>query len=292
MRRVPAFIPTLVAVALATAAAVAVPAGAAQAAHPADEPAPATVVAPPGATEVRVERVRPKRVKHPTLQFLRANRDFIRSRYDRLRERPDGEAHAEAIDPRYLNYAAMLAAIQAAQDSVTLTDEARRRQELFASITELGRLEDQLDQMDRLLAAQQVRLATLEQDFTGRQETGLVIVLRGYPAGGDVAEVAIGFEDGTHLDVALATPEREALRRGGVVQLYHAFVEPREQVFEIAFRGEGWTGDDTGFVTLEPARDRLTFLELDLSGASAGRGAASVHATTWLHQTKTLSTGG
>src|SRR5262245_58388140 len=33
-------------------------------------------------TEVVVERVRPQREKHTTLQFLKQNRDFIRYRYD------------------------------------------------------------------------------------------------------------------------------------------------------------------------------------------------------------------
>jgi len=48
--------------------------------------------------EVRVERERPMKDRHPTLRFLRDNKDFIRARYDRLRERlvtREGEALPE-----------------------------------------------------------------------------------------------------------------------------------------------------------------------------------------------------
>ena len=97
---------------------------------------------PPTAVEVRVERVRPPRERYATLRFLKENRDFLRSRFDRLRETPTGhEAAAAPIDPRFLMYQHLLADVRTATDSLTAAEESRKRQELFASVTDLGQLE-------------------------------------------------------------------------------------------------------------------------------------------------------
>jgi hypothetical protein len=83
--------------------------------------------------------------------------------------------------------------------------------------------------------------------------------------------------------VALSPDQRESLRKGGAVQVFHGLVEPREQVIEVALGAQPWPTGDSGFVTLDPERDRLTFLELDLTRLSPDRGASSIHAGTWLH---------
>jgi len=238
-------------------------------------------------TEVKVERVRPQRERHPTLQFLKENRDFIRARFDLLRQKPvDRHGRAGEIDPRFLEYDQMLAAILSARDSTATADDTRRRQELLASITELGRLEAPLDLMDRLLAEQRRRLGVLQEDFAGRQQTALMVVLSGYPGDAPVSEIAITLEDGARLTVPLSLDERESLKHGGVVQVFHGFVEPRKQVIEVGLTGERWPGGDSCFVTLDPARDRLSLLRLDLSPVEPGQGAASIKASTWLHVTK------
>src|SRR5262245_40860193 len=85
--------------------------------------------------EVRVEAVRPQKPKFETLQFLKQNRDFIRARFDRLRQTPLEGRDAGPIDPRFLAYSRMLTEILAAGDSITVADEARQRQLLLASIT-------------------------------------------------------------------------------------------------------------------------------------------------------------
>jgi hypothetical protein len=236
---------------------------------------------------VTVERARPQKAKLPTLRFLRENRDFIRARYDLLRQTPGGApGGAGAIDPRFLAYQQLLRDLMAARDAVSAADDSLRRQRLFASITELGRLEDQLDIMDRLLSEQRTRLGVLQDDFTGRQRTALVVVVSGYPAAAQVARISITLEDGDTLTVALSEEHRASLRKGGVVQVFHGFVEPREQVVQIAIGGERWPAGDTGFVKLDPARDRLTLLRLDLSNVQPDRGAASIRANTWLHDTR------
>ena len=239
------------------------------------------------AERVTIERVRPKRERIPTLRFLRENRDFIRARYDLLRQKPAGTfGVAGEIDPRFLAYQEMLRDLFAARDSVAAATDSLQRRQLLASIADLGRLEDRLDLMDRLLDEQRTRLGVLQDDFTGRQQTALVVVLSGYPAMAPVSQLAITLEDGDTLTVSLTEEHRAALRMGGVVEVFHGFVEPREQVVEIAIRGDRWPAGDRGFVTLDPERDRLTLLRLDLSKVQPDRGAASIQANTWIHDTR------
>ncbi|HEY6867307.1 MAG TPA: hypothetical protein VI792_08620 [Candidatus Eisenbacteria bacterium] len=239
--------------------------------------------ADPPVTEVKVERVRPQREKLPTLRFLKENRAFFRARLDALRQAPRrGGGEAGAIDPRFLAYQRMLADVGAARDSVAGIDQDRRGRELFASISDLGRLESQLDQMDRLLADQRVRLGALQGDFTGLQRTALAIVLSGYPRSAEVSSLSITLEDGAALVVPISADQRGSLQHGGLLQVFHGLVEPRSQVVEITLSGERWPRGDSGFVALEPARDRLTLLRLDLSAVQPAGGASGIAASTWL----------
>ena len=255
-------------------------------ADPAGTVAGDAVPAVPTATAVRIERIKPAREKYPTLRFLKDNRDFIRSRFDLLRERELAESgRAGEIDPRFLAYRRMIADATASHDSLARAQETSRRWELFANITDLGRLEDQLDLMDRQLADQKVRLSQLQRDFTGRQLTSLAVVLSGFPATGDPSQVTLVFEPGDTLSVPLSAEIRESLRHGGVLELCHRLVEPREQMLSIALAGERWDDSDAGFLTLDPARDQLTFLRLDLAAARPSEGASSMVASRWINDT-------
>jgi hypothetical protein len=244
-------------------------------------------------TEVEVERVRPKREKHATLRFLKENLDFIRARLDLLRQRPlEHRRDAGEIDPRFLAYSRMLEEILGARDSVASAEDARQRQQLYENITQLGGLESQLDRMEQLLAEQRGRLGILQANFTGDQRTALMVLLRGYPAEAPLSEVAITAEDGTVRKVALSPEQRESLKRGGIVEVLYEFAEPREQVLEVSVSGAPWPAGSSGFVTLDLARDRLTFLQLDLSTVNPAQGGASIKASTWLHDAETRSIGG
>ena len=250
-------------------------------------PAPVLLASPvPAGTDVRVERVRPRREARPTLRFLRENRDFIRAALDRTRQHPGAfSATGVAIDPRFLTYRELLAAISASRDSVLLADRAAQGRDLFRSVTELGELESQLDQMDRQLAAQRARLGMLQADFTGDQRTSLAVVLSGWPQDAGPTAVALTLDNGATLNVPLSEDQGDALRHGGAVQIFHGYVEPREQVVQIALTGGGNAGD-AGFVTLEPPRDRLMLLRLDLSSVRAADGAPGIHASTWLNDAR------
>jgi hypothetical protein len=289
----PAGAPAARAAVLITTLALAVGAAAivSRGARAADEAAPETG-APAGATEVVVERERPAKQKPQTLRFLKENRAFIRARFDRLREKAVARRGAAApIDPRFLTYQELLGAVHAAGDSLAAASSSLDRQELLASINQLGGLEARLDELERLLAEQRARLGILQNNFTSHQRTALIVVLSGHPAASTVSRVLVRLEDAATLEVPLTDDQRRSLAQGGIVQIFHGFVEPRQQVVEVALVGDAWPGGNSGFVTLDPARDRITFLKLDLSGVDATRGAMGMRASTWLHDTR-LAGGG
>lgn len=231
---------------------------------------------------VKVERVKPAKPKLPTLRFLRTNRDFVRGRLDQLRERPiEQDARSREMDPRFLAYRELLAGVTAASDSAAAIARSAEGRELFASVTELGALEAQLDEIGRLLADQELRLAALQQDFAGRQRTELVLLVTGLPEGAAPVAMTWVREEGDSLRAEWTDTERASLHSGGTFEWFHGLVEPREQVLEFAFSGPGWEGAPHAFVTIEPARDQMTFLRLDLSAARAADGATAIHATTW-----------
>lgn len=241
-------------------------------------------------TEVQVERVKPNKEKHPSLRFLKDNRAFIRARLDLLKQTLiERKGQTAAVDPRYLDYQRMLADVLADRDSVTGADDARRRRELLASITELGGLESQLDQMERLLANQRERLALLQRNFVADQSTALMVVLSGYPTDVALDEVTVALDNGSSVRVPLGAEQQESLRRGGIVEVFFGFVEPREQSLAIGVIGAPWPGGDAGYVTLDPARDRLTLLRLDLTSVRPDQGGAGIRASTWLQDAAILS---
>ena len=146
---------------------------------------------PPSPEPVKVERIKTKKEKHPTLRFLKANLDFIRGEIDRLRESTvDRDDEAAELDPRFLALQDMLHQIIAARDSIASESEELEAREFLASVTELGELEGQLDLMESLLEEQTGRLARLQEDFTGRQRTALLVLVRGWPAVGSPSPTA------------------------------------------------------------------------------------------------------
>jgi hypothetical protein len=244
-------------------------------------------------TEIRVERTRPAKETFSTLRFLKENRDFIRARVDLLEEKPLSHRIAGTpLDPRSLVYPGLIAQALAARDSVAAAHDAYAGQHLLESITQLGRLEEQLALMERLLLAQQERLRALEVDFTGHQQTALMVLVSGYPGAAVVTEMAITLDDGKTRRIPLSPEQRESLKRGGILELFHGFAEPREQVLQVTLTGDPWPYGDSGFMTLHPIRDRLMFLRLDLSSVQPAQGGASVRASSWLYDPETHSVDG
>jgi hypothetical protein len=238
------------------------------------------------ARPVKVERVKPEKPKLPTLRFLRENRDFLRARMDALLQvMLETEARTVPMDERYLGFAAMRAELDAARDTLAFTRGEAERREFLASVNELGDLEGELDLLDSLLAEQELRIRSLEEDFLGRQETALIVLVRGGAEGYPPSSLALTDEAGETVRAPLTDPDRVSLAGGGILQVYHEFVEPREATWELVLTGVDGRALHPVYLTMEPERDQLNFLELDLTGLTAtGEDPAGIEARAWVQR--------
>lgn len=231
---------------------------------------------------IEVKRAEEEKTKHPTLRFLKDNRVFLRAQLDRLRTQITKEhsGEAEILDERYLWLQQMAADIAAATDSVGGAHRAALDDSLLGSVTELGDLEGRLGEMESLLAEQRRRLLMLEEDFLGRQETSLVILVKGLSNRNAPASIVVG-EDNEFVRIELNEDQRASLERGGIAQIYHEFVEPREHAFIVSFAGRSWSDSEPVVVNVEAARDRMTFLELDLSQLDSDQSTNGLLTSVW-----------
>ena len=230
---------------------------------------------------IDVKRADAKEPKYTSLKFLKDNRVFIRAQLDLLKVQVT-RTHvdqAQLLDQRYLLLKQMSAQIAAARDTVSAESLLTAQRGLMTSVTQLGELEGQLSKMENLLAEHRVRLLGIEHDFLGHQETALVIVMRGFSGKSAPATIVIA-EDEDVVRVELTPEQRLSLEQGGVAQVYHEFVEPREHVFAVSFEGNGWPAASLP-VTVDTARDRLTFLGLDLSRLDPSREAMGLLTDVW-----------
>jgi len=210
--------------------------------------------------ETKVERADHDRPDKPTLRFLSENRDFLRAQLDRLRQiRVERDGEATVLSDRHLMFRGMLADILAAQDTLAAEQDVVDRRELLDRIGDLAGLEEQLDLVEGLLDEQETRLLQLERDFVGRQETALVFLVQGLPADAEPTGLVLTAGDGSVVRVPLGAAQRDALRRGGVAQIYHEFVEPRDQTLTLELDGVA-----THTIPFSPARDRINFVQIDL----------------------------
>lgn len=247
--------------------------------------APALAALPAAGSEplpVRVERERPQTENRPTLRFLKENRDFVRGRMDALRQvLLERDGATGALDPRWLRYAELVALADSAAaipDSLRLAES-----DLLARVAALAALEAELDALEAMLDEQDLRLAELEADFASRQETALLVVVRG--TGPVPARMELIDEEGKVTRVEFDPATRTGLAEGGIAELLHELVEPRRQTWEVRCSGEAWEASAPGYVTFTPGRDRINVLELDWSGVDPGAGAGDLAAALWLHRT-------
>lgn len=231
---------------------------------------------------IEVKRAENQEPKHPSLMFLKDNRVFIRAQLDLLRVQTTRTRvdQAQVIDQRYLLLKQMSAAIAAARDTVSAESLLTAQRQLMTSVTQLGDLEQQLARVEHLLSDHRTRLLAIEQDFLAHQETALVILIRGF-AGKNAPATVVITEDEDVVRVELTPEQRASLQQGGIAQVYHEFVEPREHVFSVGFEGDGWPAAATIPVTVDTARDRLTFLGLDLSRLDPSREAMGLLTDVW-----------
>jgi len=228
---------------------------------------------------VRVVSVRPEREKLASLRFLKENIDFVRSRLDRLREEPRrAGSGADPLDPRLVFYQELSGEIEAALAELASAEAALDLRDVLDGIDALARVEEQLGLLEERLEEQERRLARVQEDFAGRQETALVVLIQGSPA--PIRSLAAASEDMEPEPSPLSEARRESLERGGVVQIFHELVEPREQWLTLEIGVEGGP-DATAFIGVEPLRDRLTFLLIELDGFDPAREGLGIRAWAW-----------
>ena len=236
-----------------------------------------------GAPEVEIQRLEEKEPKLETLRFLKENRDFFRAQLDLLRltfgDRYFGDG--ENLDPRSLLFQELLAKAIAQEDSSSAAADRDRARTALDSVTELAELENEMARMEEMLLEQRGRLSLLEQDYLIHQDTALIVLLAGVPSTGVPDEVVFCEEGGDMYRVSLTGLDRSALAEGGLAQLFHAFVEPRELHFHVSVEGEGWNGSSDQPIVIEPERDKLNFLEIDLSSLGSNP-HASIPTRAWV----------
>ena len=229
-----------------------------------------------------VKRADHDATKLPMLRFLEDNKDFFRARLDALLLVADRRAlAARDLDPRFLRWREMLAEIRAARDSASVGTDRIAQHALLESVSGIKDLEWEMDSMESLLAAQHERLGVLEQDFAGRARTALVVLLTGVPAGGAPRTVTLSDADGPTYTVELTDAARSSLIQGGATQVVHELVEPRPHTLSLSMEGDGWTSVTPIEIPLEPERDRLTFLEVDVTDWNPATSTAPPPVTAW-----------
>lgn len=222
---------------------------------------------------VDVDREKPDARPPRTLRFLRENQLFLRAQLDQLRTRitwTHGDARDLTEHERWLQ--GLGQEQHAAFDSLAVERQRLARRTLLQRIEELGAIEDQLDRIEALLAAQSGRLDGVESDYVHRQETALAVLATGLPAGDPVA-IRLDTVDGGAHRVALDAPTRAALRTGAIAQLLHDFVEPRATELRVAIEFADGRSQDLGTLHVDPTRDRLTFVQIALDRPADADGA-------------------
>ena len=226
---------------------------------------------------IKVERQKPKREKHPTVQFLRDNVAFLRSRIDALREKAiQRKVDSDELDARYLAFIDML---EQREDAESRLGGATQSDSLMESIADLAAIEAHLEDLEKMLSDQEMRLLYLHEDYVGHQQTSLVVLLEGIPEV-PLTAITVRFEGGADVRIPFDTKMQTVLQRDGLVQLFHDYMEPRAQWVELTLvTPEGALVP--GYVELIPVRDRLNYLQFDISGLQAGAGPEEMEATLW-----------
>jgi hypothetical protein len=124
-----------------------------------------------------------------------------------------------------------------------------------------------------------VRVGSLEDDFVIRQETTLLCVVRAGTESAVPGQITLRSEDGRVATMVIDDADERVLQNGGMLQIWHDFLEPRKQTLQLAF-GSTTSGTDVAYLHFEPVRDRLNVLEIDLSH---GPGLDHAQASLWAH---------
>ena len=239
----------------------------------------------PGAAPVKIEREKPEQTKRPSLVFLRENLEFLRTQMDGVYWNPEVAAKdGKGIDPRWLDYLEMGQAFDEGDAALEAEDAALNRGRLLASVGELVGVEERLGELSSLLEEHEARLARLHADYVDDHVTSLVLLARGYPDW-NLDGLRLRWEDGRESVLTLDDSLEQILRSGGVVEIEHEFIEPRAQWLELAIPASTDHPALSVYFQVEPERDRLHFVQLNLESFDLGRPTSEWQAETWSRPT-------
>ncbi|MEZ4650283.1 MAG: hypothetical protein R3E97_16165 [Candidatus Eisenbacteria bacterium] len=246
------------------------------------EDAPAVV---PDAVPVKVEREKPDRTKKPSLRFLQENLDFLRGQIDGVywsEEPRDGAANA--IDPSWIRYLELDRDVDSATEQLDREAADLASDRLLESVGELAEVEARIRALAMLLDEHDARLTELHEDYVEDHVTSLVVLASGYPDW-QLDGLRLRRDDGRETAVALDRELESVLHRGGVIELDHEFIEPREQVLELVIPASTDQAGRSVYLRIDPERDRLHFLQLDLATFRLGDDTSAWKAETWSRPT-------
>ncbi len=231
------------------------------------------------AVPVKVRREKPDRLKKPTLRFLQENLDFLRAQIDGLHWEADRhDADGSVVDPTWMRYLELQQAAERSVSDVERIGEESRQRELLESVAELVAVEESLQHLSSALDGHEQRLQELHEDYVEDHVTSLVILLQGTVDPG-IQMATLAREDGRVVDVSFDGAIAGSLESGAIVELDHDFVEPRWQWLELSFGGAA--SIEPVYLEIEPLRDQLNFVQIDLGSVRATSPAEEWSVTSW-----------
>lgn len=231
------------------------------------------------AVPVTVRREKPDRLKKPTLRFLQENLDFLRAQIDGLHWEADRhDADGSVVDPTWMHYLELQQAAERSVSDVERIGEESRQRELLESVAELVAVEESLQRLSNALDGHEERLQELHEDYVEDHVTSLVVLLQGTVDPG-IQSATLTREDGRVVDVSFDGAIAGSLESGAIVELDHDFVEPRWQWLELSFGGAA--SIEPVYLEIEPLRDQLNFVQIDLGSVRATSPAEEWSVTSW-----------
>ena len=162
--------------------------------------------------------------------------------------------------------------------------DSLQRTSLLATVREMLALEDQLDRMGESIQAEESASGALAADYSREPTTALMILLGGLPDA-PFDSLVVEDETGQRWRCAPGPDARLGLSRGGLARVAYDYVEPRAQTWTVRLYGAAWAERGADYVSLAPARDQITALELDLSALKSAGPATPVSARAWVEAT-------